>query len=160
MEIPVTMNMAQKYAVSRDNPEEVFQFFLKNFGCARKVYNLSVDNYYKHLEAAGYTSGDKIPKVASLKASELKKEYPYLKEADSLGIANSLMDFSEAIRRFRGQGSHREYTKRALRRDRSGTKSLSFRGLKGIPKFHAKALGDFSYRTAAQQVVSCSLPSL
>ena len=51
------MNMAQKYAVSMDNPEEVFQFFLKNFGCARKVYNLSVDNYYKHLEAAGYTSG-------------------------------------------------------------------------------------------------------
>lgn len=45
MEIPVTMNMAQKYAVSRDNPEEVFQFFLKNFGCARKVYNLSVDNF-------------------------------------------------------------------------------------------------------------------
>ena len=44
MEIPVTMNMAQKYAVSRDNPEEVFQFFLKNFGCARKVYNLSVEN--------------------------------------------------------------------------------------------------------------------
>ena len=52
MEIPAKMNMAQKYAVSRDNPEEVFQFFLKNFGCARKVYNLSVDNYYKHLEAA------------------------------------------------------------------------------------------------------------
>lgn len=153
MEIPVTMNMAQKYAVSRDNPEEVFQFFLKNFGCARKVYNLSVDNYYKHLEAAGYTSGDKIPKVASLKASELKKEYPYLKEADSLGIANSLMDFSEAVRRFRGQGSHREYTKRALRRDRSGTEPLSFRGLKGIPKFHAKALGDFSYRTTAQYPV-------
>ena len=73
--------------------------FSLNFGCARKVYNLSVDNYYKHLEAAGYTSGDKIPKVASLKASELKKEYPYLKEADSLGIANSLMDFSEAVRR-------------------------------------------------------------
>lgn len=89
MEIPAKMNMAQKYAVSRDNPEEVFQFFLKNFSCARKVYNLSVDNYYKHLGAAGYTSGDKIPKVACLKASELKKEYPYLKEADSLGIANS-----------------------------------------------------------------------
>ena len=29
MEIPVTMNMAQKYAVSRDNPGEVFQFSLK-----------------------------------------------------------------------------------------------------------------------------------
>ena len=42
MQLPVTMHMAQKYAVSRDNPEDVFTFFYKSFGCSRKVYNLCV----------------------------------------------------------------------------------------------------------------------
>ena len=150
MQLPVTMHMAQKYAVSRDNPEDVFTFFYKNFGCSRKVYNLCVDSLYRQLEAAGYRSGDEIPVPVFPKVSALKKEYPYLKEADSQGLSNSVMDFLTAWKRFLKQSSHKAYTKRALRRDRSGTENLSFRGLKGIPKFHAKAMGYCSYRTACQ----------
>lgn len=85
-----------------------------------------------------------------LKEAALKQEYPYLKEADSLGLANSIMDFLTAWKRFLKQPSHKAYTKRALRRNRSGTETLSFRGLKGIPKFHAKAMGYCSYRTVCQ----------
>ena len=150
MQLPVTMHMAQKYAVSRNNPEDVFTFFYKNFGCSRKVYNLCVDSLYRQLEAAGYQSGDDIPAPVCPKASALKKEYPYLKEVDSLGLSNSIMDFLTAWKRFLKQPSHKAYTKRALRRDSSGTEALSFRGLKGIPKFHAKAMGYCSYRTACQ----------
>lgn len=150
MQVPVTMNMAQKYAVSPDNSVCTFQFLKKNFGCSRKVYNLCVDSLYRQLEEAGYQPGDRIPKTTVPKASELKKLYPYLKEADSLGIANSIMDFRDSLSRFCKQPSHKAYTKRALRRDASGTEKLSFRGLKGIPKFHAKAQGYFSYRTACQ----------
>ena len=87
MQLPITMHMAQKYAVSRDNPEDVFTFLHKNFGCSRKVYNLCVDSLYRQLETAGYQSGDDIPAPVFPKASALKKEYPYLKEADSLGLA-------------------------------------------------------------------------
>lgn len=150
MQIPVTMNMAQKYAVSPDNSAGTFQFLKKNFGCSRKVYNLCVDDLYRQLEEAGYHPGDRIPKTTVPKASELKKQYPYLNEADSLGIANSIMDFRDSLARFCKQPSHKAYTKRALRRDASGTEKLSFRGLKGIPKFHAKVQGYFSYRTACQ----------
>lgn len=150
MQLPVIMHMAQKYAVSRDNPEDVFTFFYKNFGCSRKVYNLCVDSLYRQLEAAGYQSGDDIPAPVSPKVSTLKKEYPYLKEVDSLGLSNSIMDFLTAWKRFLKQPSHKAYTKRALRRDSSGMESLSFRGLKGIPKFHAKTQGYCSYRTACQ----------
>ena len=150
MQLPVTMHMAQKYAVSRDNPEDVFTFLHQNFGCSRKVYNLCVDSLYRQLEAAGYQSGDDIPATACPKVSTLKKEYPYLKEADAQGLSNSVMDFLSAWKRFRKQPSHKSYTKRALRRDSSGTEVLSFRGLKGIPKFHAKAVGYCSYRTACQ----------
>ena len=150
MQLPVIMHMAQKYAVSRDNPEDVFTFFYKNFGCSRKVYNLCVDSLYRQLEAAGYQSGDDIPAPVSPKVSTLKKEYPYLKEVDSLGLSNSIMDILTAWKRFLKQPSHKAYTKRALRRDSSGMESLSFRGLKGIPKFHAKTQGYCSYRTACQ----------
>ncbi len=117
MQLPVTMHMAQKYAVSRDNPEDVFAFFYKNFGCSRKVYNLCVDSLYRQLEAAGYQCGDDIPDPVFPKVSALKKEYHYLKEVDSQGLANSVMDFLAAWKRFRKQPSHKAYTKRALRRD-------------------------------------------
>ena len=150
MQLPVTMHMAQKYAVSRNNPEDVFTFLYKNFGCSRKVYNLCVDSLYRQLEAAGYQSGDDIPAPVYPKVSGLKKGYPYLKEADAQGLSNSVMDFLSAWKRFLKQPSHKSYTKRALRRDSSGTEALSFRGLRGIPKFHAKAMGYCSYRTACQ----------
>ena len=90
MQIPITMHMAQKYAVSRDNPENVFTFLYKNFGCSRNVYNLCVDSLYRQLEAAGYLSGDDIPDTVSPKVSTLKKEYPYLKEADAQGISSGI----------------------------------------------------------------------
>lgn len=73
MQLPITMHIAQKYAVSRENPEEVFTFLHKNFGCSRKVYNLCVDCLYRQLEAAGYQSGNNIPAPVFPKASALKK---------------------------------------------------------------------------------------
>lgn len=150
MKAPVTMNQAQVYGISKQNSKEIFQFFQKNFGCTRKVYNLCVDSCYKQLEQAGYTSGDDLPDISFPKVAALKKDYPYLKEADGLGLANSVLDFQKAYKTFRDQKDRSTYRKSALRRDRSGKELLSFRGLKGIPRFHSKSAGYFSYRTACQ----------
>lgn len=150
MKAPITMNQAQVYGISKQNSKEIFQFFQKNFGCTRKVYNLCVDSCYKQLEQAGYTNGDDLPEFSFPKVSALKKDYPYLKEADGLGLANSVLDFQKAYKTFRNQKDRSAYRKSALRRDRSGKEPLSFRGLKGIPRFHAKSAGYFSYRTACQ----------
>lgn len=150
MKAPVTMNQAQVYGISKQNSKEIFQFFQKNFGCTRKVYNLCVDSCYKQLEQAGYTSGDDLPDISFPKVAALKKDYPYLKEADGLGLANSALDFQKAYKTFRDQKDRSTYRKSALRRDRSGKEPLSFRGLKGIPRFHSKSAGYFSYRTACQ----------
>lgn len=138
MKSPVTMSQAQVYGISKQNSKKIFQFFQKNFGCTRKVYNMCVDSCYKQLEQAGYTSGDDLPDISFPKVAALKKDYPYLKEADGLGLANSVLDFQKACKTFRNQ------------KDRSGKELLSFRGLKGIPRFHAKSAGYFSYRTACQ----------
>ena len=150
MKSPVTMSQAQVYGISKQNSKEIFQFFQKNFGCTRKVYNMCVDSCYKQLEQAGYTSGDDLPDISFPKVAALKKDYPYLKEADGLGLANSVLDFQKACKTFRDQKDRSTYRKSALRRDRSGKELLSFRGLKGIPRFHAKLAGYFSYRTACQ----------
>ena len=150
MKAPITMNQAQVYGISKQNSKEIFQFFQKNFGCTRKVYNLCVDSCYKQLEQAGYTNGDDLPEFSFPKVSALKKDYPYLKEADGLGLANSVLDFQKAYKIFRNQKDRSVYRKSAIRRDRSGKEPLSFRGLKGIPRFHAKSAGYFSYRTACQ----------
>ena len=60
----VTMHKAEKYAIIRQEcPDDMIVFFMRNFGCRRKVYNLYTDFYYQQLENAGYTSGDDIPEV-------------------------------------------------------------------------------------------------
>jgi putative transposase len=147
----VKFTEAIRYAVDMKALDEaVFRFFIDNFGCARKVYNLYVDHLYKNLEKAGYTGGARLPSIKLPEVTELKKEYPYLKKVDSLGLANAKMDFEDAVKRFNEQSDHKIYTKRALRRDRSGTEALSFRGLSGMPKFHAKSRGCFSYTTNCQ----------
>ena len=147
----VTMHKAEKYALdSRYLSEEKRLFFMCNFGCSRKVYNLYVDFLYGKLEETGYTGGEALPEMKLPEVSSFKKEYVYLKEADSLGLANAKIAFQEAVRRYNKEHDHVTYTKRALRRDRSGTEPLSFRGLKGMPKFHAKARGDYSYTTNCQ----------
>ena len=44
MLVPVTMHKAEKFAIDmRRLSDDDRGFFMKNFGCARKVYNLYVD---------------------------------------------------------------------------------------------------------------------
>ena len=128
MQTAVEVHMAQKYRVSDKNDKEVFDFLKQNFGCNRKVYNLCVDSLYAQLEKAGYQAGDDIPGV----------KFP------------KITDFKSAWEKYIAKCDHTTYTKRAIRKSESGTESLSFRGLKGMPKFHTKVRGYNSYRTVAQ----------
>lgn len=151
---PVTFHMAARYAVDEQNlDDETRTFLYKTWGCARKVYNLYVNWYYSVLEKAGYQNGDQIPKpkIPEVTVFKNQKEFSYLKEVDSLALANVNMHFKNAVKRFVEKSDHVTYTKRAIRRDESGTEKLSFRGLKGMPKFHSKAAGCFSYTTNNQQ---------
>lgn len=151
MQVPVTMHKAEKYAIRMSRMDEATRtFFLRNFGCARKVYNLYVDHLYEKLEAAGYSGGEPLPEIKLPEVTAFKREYPYLKDADSLGLANAKIAFSAAMKRYNEEYDHVSYTKRAKRRADSGSEPLSFRGLKGMPKFHSKAHGDFSYTTNCQ----------
>ncbi len=147
----ITVTKTEKYAVSRMLPLTVKIHFLQFMGCARKVYNLYVDYLYKQLVSCGYKPGDTLPSLTLPNVTTFKAEYPYLKAADSLALCNAKIDFENAMKKYNEEFDHKSYTKRALRRAESGTEPLSFRGLKGMPKFHAKAKGYFSYTTNNQQ---------
>ena len=128
MLVPVSMYKAEKYAVDMHVLDEKTRtFFLRNFGCARKVYNLYVDYLYNALEKEGYVSGNSIPKISfPVSESVFKKTYPYLKEADSLGLMNARLSFETALKKYLENSDHVTYTKRAKRRSESGVEPLTF----------------------------------
>lgn len=81
--------------------------FLKSFGCERFVYNYYLaekNNFYeKEIKPLG---NDKKARNAVWKTfeetplAELKKQYPFLKDADSQGVANAYMNLRAAYQKF------------------------------------------------------------
>lgn len=81
-------NKAIKYRVYPTTEQSIM--FAKTFGCCRKVYNLMLSE-----KIEGYKATGKFPTVTPAK---YKDEYPYLREVDSLALANKQMDLQEAFR--------------------------------------------------------------
>ena len=65
-------------------------FFAKTFGCCRKVYNLMLEDKIK-----GYESNGVFPSVTP---AMYKKDYPFLREVDSLALSNAQMNLQAAFR--------------------------------------------------------------
>ena len=82
------MNRAYKYRIYPTTEQCVL--FAKTFGCCRKVYNLMLSD-----KIEGYKATGKFPAVTPAK---YKKDYPYLKEVDSLALANKQLDLQAAFR--------------------------------------------------------------
>ena len=82
------MNKAIKYRLYPTI--EQCTMFAKTFGCCRKVYNLMLAD-----KIDGYNKTGKFPAVTPAK---YKKDYPYLKEVDSLALANVQLNLQSAFR--------------------------------------------------------------
>ena len=96
--------------------------FAKTFGCCRKVYNLMLSD-----KIEGYKATGKFPTVTPAK---YKNDYPYLREVDSLALANKQMDLQEAFR---------------------NTFSKSRKKKNGFPKFKSAKHSRKSYTTNNQK---------
>ena len=81
-------NKAIKYRVYPTTEQSIL--FSKTFGCCRKVYNLMLSD-----KIEGYKATGKFPMTTPAK---YKDKYPYLREVDSLALANKQMDLQEAFR--------------------------------------------------------------
>ena len=96
--------------------------FAKTFGCCRKVYNLMLTD-----KVEGYKATGKFPTVTPAK---YKKDYPYLKEVDSLALANKQLDLQAAF--------HNAFSKTRKKKN-------------GFPKFKSKKHSRKSYTTNNQK---------
>lgn len=82
------VNKAIKYRVYPTTEQRIL--FAKTFGCCRKVYNLMLSDKIESYKATG--------KFMVVTPAKYKKDYPYLKEVDSLALANKQLDLQEAFR--------------------------------------------------------------
>lgn len=83
-----TLNKAIKYRLYPT--EEQMVLFAKTFGCCRKVYNLMLSDKVESYKNTG-SFGSQTPAM-------YKKEYPYLKEVDSLALANVGLNLQQAMK--------------------------------------------------------------
>lgn len=96
--------------------------FTKTFGCCRKVYNLMLSD-----KINGYSKTGKFLSVTPVK---YKKDHPYLKEVDSLALANKQLDLQKAF--------HNHFNK-------------SRKTKTGFPKFKSAKYSRKSYTTNNQK---------
>ncbi|MBR5207850.1 MAG: transposase [Erysipelotrichaceae bacterium] len=82
------MNKSIKYRIYPT--AEQMTMFAKTFGCCRKVYNLMLSDKIESYKETG--------KFVSVTPAKYKKEHPYLKEVDSLALANVQLNLQTAFR--------------------------------------------------------------
>ena len=110
-------NRAIKYRLYPTDEQAVM--FAKTFGCCRKVWNLMLSDKIEYYEKTG--------KALANTPAQYKKEYPYLKEVDSLALANVQLNLQQAYKNF-------------------------FKNKKtGFPKFKSKRKTKRSYTTTNQK---------
>lgn len=119
-----------------------------SFGCERKVYNEYVADFYKHLEAIGFNGG--FIKYKTPNYTTITARYDFLDRTnDSFVYNDAKMRFQSAIKKY-----NEEYAKKPLQYKKSVRKKMktigyvpTIRDIKGLPKFHSKKQGKFSYTT-------------
>ena len=86
---------AYKFRIYPTEEQEIF--FAKTFGCVRKVYNLMLDDRKKAYEEV---KNDPSKKMAFPTPAKYKKEFPFLKEVDSLALSNAQLNLDKAYKNF------------------------------------------------------------
>lgn len=113
-------NKAVKYRIYPTTKQRIM--FSKTFGCCRKVYNLMLADKIESYKATG--------KFAPVTPAKYKKDYPYLKEVDSLALANKQQDLQAAF--------HNTFSKSRKKKN-------------GFPKFKSAKHSRKSYTTNNQK---------
>ena len=84
------MNKAYKFRIYPGKKQE--ELLAKTFGCCRFLYNIMLDDKIKEYEVT--------KKMKETTPAAYKKEYPWLKEVDSLALANVQLLLEKAYKNF------------------------------------------------------------
>ena len=83
-------NKAYKFRIYPNDDQKVL--FAKTFGCVRFIYNKMLSDKIKHYEE----TAEKLNNTPA----QYKKEFEWLKEVDSLALANAQMNLQTAYGNF------------------------------------------------------------
>ncbi|PNZ79712.1 putative transposase [Staphylococcus microti] len=86
---------AYKFRLYPTEEQEVF--FAKSFGCVRKVYNLML---HDRIKAYQEKTNNPSEKMRFPTPAKYKKAFPFLKEVDSLALANAQLNLDKAYKNF------------------------------------------------------------
>lgn len=111
------MNKAYKFRIYPTMEQRIM--FSKTFGCVRFIYNKMLGDRIEHYKATKQ-SLDNTP-------AQYKAEYPWLKEVDSLALANAQLHLNSAYKNFFSRPE------------------------RGFPRFKSKKIGKATYSTNNQK---------
>ena len=83
-------NVAYKFRIYPNKEQQIL--IIRTFGCCRKVWNLMLDDKKEYYE--------KNKAMLNTTPAKYKKEYPFLKEVDSLALANVQLNLQKAFKSF------------------------------------------------------------
>ena len=72
--------------------KEQQEYFAKYFGCTRFIYNQMLADKIEYYKKTG--------EMLNNTPAQYKKEYPWLKEVDSLALANAQLNLDKAYKNF------------------------------------------------------------
>jgi putative transposase len=132
---PNRHNKAFKYRIYPNAEQEIM--LSKTFGCVRFIYNSELYHSMEAYEATG--------KSNIIAYARFKEEYEWLKEVDSLALANAQLNLESAYKKFLDEEEHTYSKKKKEKAERTG-RELTFYDYKKHPKFKRKDEGQ-SYTT-------------
>ena len=115
----IIVNRAYRYRLYPTTEQKIM--FAKTFGCARFIYNKMLSDrldYYK-----------KTGKKLNNTPAQYKDEFPWLREVDSLALANAQMNLNRAYNNFWSNKKH--FGKPRFKSKKSGHRSYSTNNQKG-----------------------------
>ena len=134
------MNKAYKFRIYPNEAQR--QFFCINFRATRFIWNKML---YDRIESYKESGKGILRTPASYKA-----EYPWLKEADSLALANVQLDLQGAYREFFKEKKH-HYTEKTIAKAKRQNRELTFYDYEKHPKYKSKKVANrHSYTTNNQ----------
>jgi putative transposase len=84
------MNKAIKYRLYPTVKQ--INMFANTFGCCRKIYNLMLSDKIDYYKETG--------SMLTTTPAQYKKDYPFLKEVDSLALCNVQLNLQAAYKKF------------------------------------------------------------
>lgn len=86
------MNLLRAYKYRIYPTKEQQEYLIKVFGCVRFIYNKMLYDKIEHYNQTG--------KMLNSTPAQYKRKYPFLKEVDSLALANAQLNLEKAYRNF------------------------------------------------------------